>query len=236
MPKMKVVQCWDDGVVTDIRLTEMLRKYGAKATFNLNIGLHTPERKPAVWVHDPNYPSWTHLGYIGGKVGLNELKEVYDGFQVASHCWMHENAGWIPDDKFLEAAMGPRKFLEDLFQRDCRGFAWPCGRFTPETCKLMHEAGFAYGRTCMNTDDVTDCADTMALATNCHFQNNDFYRKYEAAKAAGVFYFWGHSYETLDYEQLWLQLEDKIRYITEDPESEWADVIDIVPLCHKKSN
>ena len=31
--KMKVVQCWDDGVVTDIRLIEILRKYNAKATF-----------------------------------------------------------------------------------------------------------------------------------------------------------------------------------------------------------
>ncbi len=231
---MKVVQCWDDGVITDIRLTEMLRKYGAKATFNLNIGLHTPERGQMIWNHDPARPGWNHKGFCCGKVGLNELKDVYGGFQVASHCWMHENAGFLPDDAFIKAAMEPRKFLEDLFQQECRGFAWPCGRFTPETCRLMHEAGFAYGRTCMNTDDVTNCEDTMAMATNCHFQDNEFYRKYEAAKKTGVFYFWGHSYETLNFDELWLQLEDKIRYITEDPDSEWADVVDIVPLCHKK--
>ena len=234
MPKMKVVQCWDDGVLTDIRLTEILRKYGAKATFNLNIGFHTEEPGRMFWNRDPHRAGHNHLGFCCGKIGLKDLKSVYDGFQVASHCWLHENAGWIPDAKFVESAMASRKYLEDLFQHECRGFAWPCGRFTPETCRLMHEAGFAYGRTTLNTEDVTDCADTMALATNCHFQNWEFYRKYEAAKATGVFYFWGHSYETLDYEQLWLQLEDKIRYITEDPESEWADVIDIVPLCHKK--
>ena len=28
---MKVVQCWDDGVINDLRLTGMLRQYGAKA-------------------------------------------------------------------------------------------------------------------------------------------------------------------------------------------------------------
>ena len=44
MEKMKVVQCWDDGVITDIRLIEILKKYNAKATFNLNIGLMKPER------------------------------------------------------------------------------------------------------------------------------------------------------------------------------------------------
>ena len=37
---IKIVQCWDDGVEDDIRLCEELRKAGARATFNLNPGLH----------------------------------------------------------------------------------------------------------------------------------------------------------------------------------------------------
>jgi len=44
---MTVVQCWDDGVTTDVRLTDIFRQYGAKATFNLNAGLYEKERKPA---------------------------------------------------------------------------------------------------------------------------------------------------------------------------------------------
>ena len=36
---IKVAQCWDDGVATDIRLIEILRKYNAKATFNLCPGI-----------------------------------------------------------------------------------------------------------------------------------------------------------------------------------------------------
>ena len=31
----------------------------------------------------------------------------------------------------------------------------------------------------------------------------------------------------MDSEGMWNQLEQKIAYITNDPESEWADVIDI---------
>lgn len=231
MAKMKVVQCWDDGVATDIRFTEMLRKYNAKATFNLCIGNMQPERTLTYWNHDPKRPGWCHLGFCVGKVGLNELKDVYGGFQVASHCWKHECAGYCPDEEFIKAAVDCKKYLEDVFQQECPGFAWPCGANTPSTCDLLREAGFRYARTTQYTKNVTDCPDTMLLKSHCHFQNSEFYRMYEAAKEHGVFYFWGHTYETLDYGPLWEQLEDKIRYITEDPDSEWADVIDIVPLC-----
>lgn len=233
MKKMKVVQCWDDGVATDIRTAEIFRKYGAKATFNLCIGQHQEERVEPYWIHDPK-AGWSHRGFRGGKVGLKELKKVYEGFQVASHCWKHENAGLIPDEEFFKAAMDCRKYLEDLFEKECRGFAWPCGRVTDSTAGLLREAGFAYGRTTAITEDVTNCADTMRLASSCHFHDPAFYAKYEEAKKTGVFYFWGHTYEMFDYDQLYLQLEDRIRYITEDPESEWADVIDIVPLCKAK--
>ena len=54
----------------------------------------------------------------------------------------------------------------------------------------------------------------------------------QAKETGGAFYFWGHSYEMLDCEGLWDQLEQKIRYISSDPDAEWCDVIDLVPLCH----
>jgi len=68
----------------------------------------------------------------------------------------------------------------------------------------------------------------MALCPSCHFQDPDFWDRFEAAKKTGIFYFWGHSYETFDYDKLWEQFEFKIARITADPETEWIDVIDIV--------
>lgn len=225
---MKVVQCWDDGVVNDARLVEMLRHYGAKATFNLNIGLMNIERIPSGWLRLSE--GWSHRGFRSGKLGLKEIRQIYDGFEVASHCWRHENAGEVPDELFLKSALDVRTYLEDLFEKPCRGFAWPCGRYTDATCKLLHEAGFAYGRTTKNCDDPAACADKMALHSNCHFQDPNFLAKYNKAKADGVkfFYFWGHSYEMFEYDPLWEQLEQKIRMITEDPDAEWANVIDVV--------
>ncbi len=231
---MKVVQCWDDGVVNDIRLTELLRKYNAKATFNLNPGL-MGEYIPSSWVK-PGDNGWSHQGYRGGKIALKDIGEIFSGFELASHCWRHENAGSIPDSEWIKSALDARHFLEDIVQRDCLGFAWPCGVSTPETARLLRENGFAYGRTTKYLSDITKCADAMELPSNCHFLNGGFWNLYEQAKENGnkVFYFWGHSYEMFEYDKLWELLEDKIRYISEDPDAEWANVVDIVPLVEQK--
>ena len=228
---IKVAQCWDDGVATDIPLTEILRKYNARATFNLCPGWIPDETVPCGWA-EPVGRSWQIKGFSSGKIGKKDLKTVYDGFQVASHCWSHESAAAVPPADFLKSALDGRKFLEDLFQRECRGFAWPSGQHTPETERLLAEAGFRYGRTTANTADVTSCPQPLALASNCHFLNRDFWSIFEAAKKTGVFYFWGHSYEMMDCPQIWQRFELAIRLLSEDPEVEWVDVIDLVPLLH----
>ena len=224
---MKVVQCWDDGVATDLRLIELLRKYGAKATFNLCPGIMKDDRIEPHWA-EPGYNGASTRGFFGGRIGRREMYEVYKDFQVASHCWSHECAGKVPDEKFIAAALDARHFLEDMFGRPCRGFAWPCSCNTPSACDLLRENGFAYARLVGETEDVTSFSDPMLLTPSCHFLAQDFYARYERAKKVGVFYFWGHTYEMMDSSGMWGQLEDKLAWISRDPDAEWADVIDLV--------
>lgn len=226
---IRVAQCWDDGVATDIRLTGIFRAYGAKATFNLNPGFLPETTTQDRWAA-PREPNWSHKGLIRGHVGIDALRRVYSGFQVASHCWKHEVATTVPTQEFLDAAVRARTFLEETFQQECPGFAYPCGRTDEAAIAALAGAGFAYARTTENTDHLPEALRTpLRLASNCHFQSPDFWRKFDAAKAAGEdFYFWGHSYEMLDSPGMWGQLEDKIRVLTEDPDVEWADVIDLV--------
>ena len=230
---IKVAQCWDDGVATDIRLIEILRKYNAKATFNLCPGRMPKKTTYPFWL-EPMHRGWTFNGFSGGIVGQENLLDVYSGFQVASHCWEHEVAGIVPDDVFLQKAVDARSFLEDIFQRDCPGFAWPCGRYTPETVKMLADAGFRYGRTVENTNDVTANSEPLAMAANCHFLDPLFWGIFDRAKETGVFYFWGHSYEMMDFDTLWERFEAGSKALSEDPEVEWVDVIDLVPRCHSK--
>jgi len=77
--KMKIVQCWDDGVTTDIQVINILRRHGAKATFNLNAGLHESERKFS-WVFK-NTEVW--------KLGWQEMQSIYGGFTNANHSLTH---------------------------------------------------------------------------------------------------------------------------------------------------
>lgn len=222
---VKVACCWDDGVTTDIRLIEILRKYNAKATFNLCPGLAPQDTVASQWVSctEPG------RGFRPGKVGLKDYPAVYGDFQVASHCWTHKNAGVVPDEEFMKDALDARKYLEDVFQRECTGFAWPCGRHTPVTEKLMAEAGFSYGRTTTYSDHVAPGDNPMALDSSCHFLAGDFHSRYlKAREENGIFYFWGHSYEIMDYDKLWAYVEEKFKVFADDPEVEWVDVIDIV--------
>ena len=232
--KMKVVQCWDDGVVNDIRLTDLLRKHGAKATFNLNPGLMDPEKRGTpTWVKQGVGTNNHNFGFACGKLCHRDIPEVYRGFKLASHCWRHQNAGTIPDSEWIKAAMDARKFVEDIVQEPCPGFAWPCGVFTQGTIDLLRENGFAYGRTTKTTFDVTDCSEPLAISPNCHFKAPDFWQRYAKAKEVGAFYFWGHSYELFRYDEMWDSFESMIKYISDDPDAEWADVIDIVPMLKK---
>ena len=231
MKKIRVAQCWDDGCATDIRLIEILKKHNAKATFNLCPGIHPAERiDPCFLPFD--HRGWSHRNFSGGRCALKELRQIYGDFQVASHCWKHENAV-VPGmtcEVFLEAAVKARTYLEDVFEKECRGFVWPCGGTTPETAKALEEAGFLYGRTTRNAAAGELFMDgPLLMRSSCHFLDGGFMLKLDECLEKGEdFYFWGHTYEMFLYDHLWNLTEKRIEYISNHPDMEWVDVKDLV--------
>ena len=218
---VKVAQCWDDGVLNDIKLTDLLRKYGAKATFNLNPALH--------YAKERFHSGWKYKDYSPGKLAWNEVTSVYEGFDVASHTMCHCNAGMVDDKVFFAEAVMAKDILEDLFQKECTGFAWPCGKYTKKTADMLLEAGFTYGRTVETTDRVSGFAHPMILHSSCHFMSPDFWNAFEKAKTTdGIFYFWGHSYEMMDDAELWEEFENKLRRLAADSEVEWIPTTELV--------
>ena len=226
MKKVRVAMCWDDGVFTDVKAIAIFKAHKAKATFNLCPGIASNEDVMPRWIMP--WEGWSDKGFLGGRVGLDNYRKVYGDFQVASHCWKHEVAGRCPQEEFMEAALKAKTWLEDTFQRPCNGFAWPCGGVTDEAVAGLKAAGIVYGRTTKYVDDLSENKEPLALATNCHFMARDFIDKYEKAKkGCGLFYFWGHTYEMMDYDRLYEQLDAKIKYISNDEEAEWVDVVDL---------
>ncbi|MBK7424826.1 MAG: polysaccharide deacetylase family protein [Propionivibrio sp.] len=79
-----------------MRLVDILRRHGAKATFNLNAGLHDRHRQFG-WIYESTEVS---------RLGWDEMKEVYQGFTVANH------SHGTPGLELMERAAARREIAE----------------------------------------------------------------------------------------------------------------------------
>ncbi|MDA0991121.1 MAG: polysaccharide deacetylase family protein [Verrucomicrobia bacterium] len=213
---MNVVQCWDDGVTSDIRLVGLLREHQAKATFNLNAGLHQAARTAG----------WDYEGTRVQRLGQSELVDVFEGFTIANHSLTHPHLERIPIETAEMEIVEGRDQLQNLFQQPIHGFAYPFGTYDPAVMEAVRGAGHVYARTTLNMPDPYPPTDAMAFHPTCHFLAAGFWERYEQARRGGVFYFWGHSYEMIT-DAMWSSFSDTLRRISDDPQSRWADVQDL---------
>lgn len=213
------MQCWDDGDVDDIRLVDILKKHGAKATFNICPGGSRSERKMA---HDfrGQYPVY--------RLTLDEMPQVYEGFCIGGHTMTHPNLAQIEPDVAMAELVDCKKFIEEHFgQAEC-GMAYPCGNYDDKVKELVKQAGYCYSRTVHNVDLKLNTDDPMALHTHCHFLAENFWDKFEAVKAVdGDFYFWGHTFELMNDDARWQEMDTMIGRLSDDPATEWIDVKDM---------
>lgn len=213
---MTIVQCWDDGVTTDVRLIDILRRHGAKATFNLNAGLHENHRTP----------SFVYEGTEVRRLGWDEMREVYDGFTIANHSLTHPRLDQMPVEAARHEIVEGRSRLQQFFRQPVLGFAYPFGAYSETVMNLVREAGHVYARTDRGVEDPFPPENTMSFHPSCHVLAPDLRVRCEKAKEHGVFYFWGHSYE-LTTEAMWEAFEETIRRISADPGSRWGEVADL---------
>lgn len=180
---MRLVQCWDDGVTTDVRLVALLRRHGARATFNLSAGLHTPERRFG----------WSRRDTGVWRLGLDELREVCQDFGMANHTLTHPRLDRMPIDAARAEIVDGRARLQALFEQPVRGYACPYGSFDAAVAQAVRDAGHAYARTTQVAEAGMEATDTMAMAPSCHFLAPDFWQRCDRARPGGVVWFWGHS-------------------------------------------
>ena len=174
---VRVACCWDDGMETDLRLIELLKKYHAKATFNLNPGLYYPDRRRTSGWQFPDNPH-----FINRTFSRKELPEVYRGFRIASHGYFHADLRKVTTEEYVYDATEARKALEDLFQMEIPGFVYGGGFCSEEAARALADAGFVYGRTVENTDHVLQISNPLLLKSSAHFRHGDFLDRFEAAK------------------------------------------------------
>lgn len=216
---MRIMQCWDDGDVDDIRLVEILKKHGAKATFNITPGEWKSERRLG-HTYKGIYPVY--------RLTLDEIPQVYEGFCIGGHSMTHPfldkiDPGWARIE--LTAC---KKYIGETFGQSACGMAWPVGAYNDTVRELAREAGYLYARTTGNAGIHLNLEDPMALHPHCNFQAEDFWERFKAVKAVdGDFYFWGHSFQLMNKEAGWQELDRMMGRLSDDPATEWIDVRDL---------
>lgn len=212
--KLKAITfSYDDGVTQDIRLIELLNKYGLKCTFNLNSELLG---KKGILTHEGQRIS--HY-----KLHPEDVKSIYKGHEVAVHTLTHPNLTKLTDADIIHQVEQDRLNLSELIGYEVIGMAYPCGDINNDdrTAKIIQEnTGVKYCRT------IT-CNNSFNLQDNLYrFNPSAYHLDFENLMRLGqqfidldtktpqLFYIWGHSYE-MDYcPDYWIRLEEFFKLIS----------------------
>lgn len=194
---------YDDGVVQDIRLVEILNKHGIKATFNLNSGKFVPEDK----VRQRFY----------GRMKLSEAKALLcdSGHEVAVHSVTHPYLERLKPVHAIQEILEDRKNLEQHFGGIVRGMAYPYGTYSQEVMEIAKHCGICYSRTVAATGSYRFPENWLKLDPTCHHRDLRLMELLDAflntkpknEMTCWMFYLWGHSYEFDDHDN-WHIIEE----------------------------
>lgn len=181
---------YDDGVVQDIRLTEILKKHGIKCTFNISSGLFLDD-------------AITREKYYG-RMTVKEAISLYmnSGNEVAVHGQKHKALGRITLQEATYDVVKDREGLEKIFGYPIRGMAYAYGSYNADTLSILKNSGIVYSRTTQSTNNFNLPSNWLELHPTCHHNSPELFNLLDTFLTANpypartmMFYLWGHSYE-----------------------------------------
>lgn len=191
---------WDDGLVGDLRLIDILRKTGATAAFALS-----PSRYKA------GRTANDHRGDYGELVSRAELKEFAD-FEVCNHTDTHVDLNKVGPEETRREIVEGRKKLEDMFGREVGGFCYPYGVHTAAALAVLREDKAAYARTTQSGHFGHQ--DNLLLHPTGRWNGVDLESLVETA--SGRLILWGHTYE-LRNQYDWDKVKAMYSLLTQHP-------------------
>lgn len=193
---------YDDGTTQDRRLIKLFKKYGMKATFNLNSSRFG------------NVGRINHFGFDldFSIVSADEVGSLYNGFEVATHGHTHPFFPKLDDDTFDFEITEDMKILSGLAGYEVDGHAYPCGDVDQRTVDRFKMHGIKYARTTISTLDFDAPEEFLLWHPTCHDLNaiSDGLvdRFLSDTRELALLYIWGHSFE-LDKDDIdrWANIE-----------------------------
>ena len=194
---------YDDGVLADLQLMEILARHGIKCTFNVNSGL------------------------FGVRTRLTEekIKEHYvlSPHEIAVHGYKHLAPSALTDPALIMEILEDRRNLEALVGEPVTGMAYAYGDFDDRVVSLLADCGITYARTVTSTRGFGLPTVPLKWDPTCHHNDPalmDLARRFAEDPKAGyageplLFYLWGHSYEFDEqHDNNWHVIEEFAAYI-----------------------
>lgn len=219
--KQKVVTLsYDDGVVFDEKLIEIMSKNGLKGTFNINTGMYLSEEESRT--------EWY------GRMKLSEAKKLYtdSGNEIAVHALTHPHLEQLNETEIIYEIIEDRKNIEREYGVIAKGMAYPFGTYNDRVLEVLKNCGISYSRTVKTTENFQLPENWLTWHPTCHHKNP---RLMDLAKrfietdnfgAAMMFYLWGHSYE-FNNDNNWNVIEEFAQYIGNRDDIWYATNIEI---------
>ena len=202
---------YDDGVTQDIRLIELLNKYGLKCTFNINSDLLS---QPGLLNRGSRIAHY--------KIHKNDVRTVYEGHEIAVHTLTHPNLTQCDQSEIIRQVEQDRLNLSELAGYEVVGMAYPCGGVNNDDRVaeiIKSHTGVRYSRT-ITSNRSFDLQDNL-FRFNPTLHHLSFDKMMELGQQfvdlkpdkPQIFYIWGHSFE-MDYENdYWGRLEEFCKLI-----------------------
>ena len=222
MSRLIVTTSWDDGAVPDLKLGELLTKYGIKGTF------YTPRFSKRLTLMQ--------------SVDLRALAAQHE---IGAHTVNHAHLTLIPSSAAKTEIEDSKLFLEGILGAEIRMFCYPYGEYNAATKQMVRNCGFSGARTVKfnGLKIVFDPYEFGVTVTASNHQPDeaDEIAKYSQAVSikslsdwelkakilfdlalaeGGIWHLWGHSWE-IDEHHDWQKLERVLQYVSNRSEVQY---------------
>ncbi len=223
-PTTYITTSWDDGHPLDLRVAELLTKYGIRGTFYV----------PKVAEH--------------GTMSAAHIRQICSAFEIGAHTVHHVVLTNATEQAARQEISGSKAWVEDHTGSRCLLFCPPKGRYTGRHVRMIRDAGYLglrstelvslgfprrqSGLLLMPTTVQAYPHDKLALVKNA-IKRTAFANLWRlvvdgrstewpafaqslllrALARGGVFHLWGHSWELQELDQ-WRRLEELLRFMS----------------------